>query len=285
MGLGPGQATPEEFERVVDLLEAAGTDSLWLSEHVFSAQLDPFVGVTHALARTRSLKVGTGVAVLPGRNPVLVVKQLVSLAALSPGRVLPVFGVAPARAHDRTAFPVPGPRGAVFDESLQLVRALLSGAQEFRGEFYQVQHAEMLPLPSKPLDIWIGGSAPAALRRAGRLADGWLASFITPQEAADGRREIERAADDAGRDIEDDHFGLSLAIGHAEDPALLEAARRRRPDTDPELLVARSFPHARELLQQHVHAGLSKFVVRPAGAPLDQRFLDRMSEHLLDLQN
>src|SRR5699024_613037 len=76
VGLGPGQATPEEFEQVVDLLEGAGIDSLWLSEHVFSAQLDPFVGMAHALARTSALKVGTGVAVLPGRNPVLVAKQL-----------------------------------------------------------------------------------------------------------------------------------------------------------------------------------------------------------------
>ena len=78
--------------------------------------------MAYALSRTTSLKVGTGVAVLPGRSPILVAKQLVSLARLAPKRVLPVFGLSPARPSERVAFPVPkGQRGAVFDESLELV--------------------------------------------------------------------------------------------------------------------------------------------------------------------
>jgi len=65
-------------------------------------------------AATTALKVGTGVAVLPGRSPILVAKQLASLARLAPKRVLPVFGLSPARKAERVAFPVPeGKRGAV----------------------------------------------------------------------------------------------------------------------------------------------------------------------------
>ena len=69
----------------------------------------------------------------------------------------------------------------IFDESLTLIRLLLS--QEtvtFHGEFFPVESASIGPLPARPLDIWLGGSAAGALRRVGRLGDGWLASFLTP---------------------------------------------------------------------------------------------------------
>lgn len=79
-------------------------DSLWFSELVYSPAVDPMVGMAYALARTRRLKVGTSVAVLPGRHPVLVAKQLASLAALAPKRVLPVFGLRSAIAAEREVF-------------------------------------------------------------------------------------------------------------------------------------------------------------------------------------
>src|SRR5438094_774911 len=97
VGLG-GDSGPAEFAGIVDHVERLGIDSLWLSEVVFSRQVDPFIGMAHALSRTTRLKLGTGVAVLPGRHPVLVAKQLASLAALAPARVLPAFGLQPARA-------------------------------------------------------------------------------------------------------------------------------------------------------------------------------------------
>ena len=96
ISLGPA-ATPEGLAAAVELLESARIDSLWLSEMVYGDLVEPFTGMTYALARTSHLKVGTGVAVLPGRHPVLVAKQLTSLAGLAPGRVLPVFGLKPAR--------------------------------------------------------------------------------------------------------------------------------------------------------------------------------------------
>ena len=108
---------PAQLSAAVDALEAAGVDSLWLPEMVYGSLADPFIGMAHALARTSRLKVGTGVAVLPGRHPVLVAKQLATLAGLSPRRVLPVFGLKPARPAELAAFPVPpGRRAAVFDD-------------------------------------------------------------------------------------------------------------------------------------------------------------------------
>ena len=110
----------------VDHLENSGVDSLWFSELVYTPAVDPMVGMAYALARTTRLKVGTSVVVLPGRHPVLVAKQLASLAALAPKRVLPVFGLRSAIPAERELFVVPdGERAAVFDESLQLLRSVL----------------------------------------------------------------------------------------------------------------------------------------------------------------
>lgn len=256
-----------EFEEAVGLLEAAGVDSLWLPENVYGPAVDPFTGMAFALAKTTRLKAGSGISVLPGRHPVLVAKQLASLAGLAPGRVLPVFGLQPALAAERALFPAPpGQRGAVFDEALTLLRQMLtSEVVTFSGSFFTVRDASAGPLPARPLDIWLGGSAPAGLRRVGRLADGWLGSLLTPAEAGAAVAAINAAAAGAGREVDPDHFGTSLAVAFGGIPGALAASiRRRRPDADPAALVADGWAGARRLISAFTDAGLSKFVVRPA---------------------
>jgi probable F420-dependent oxidoreductase len=93
----------DRLPAVIDRLEADGVDSLWFSELVYSPAVDPFAGMGYALGRSTRLKVGTSVAVLPGRHPVLVAKQLASLAVLGPKRMLPVFGCAPPHAPSGTS--------------------------------------------------------------------------------------------------------------------------------------------------------------------------------------
>jgi probable F420-dependent oxidoreductase len=288
IGLG-GAGGPDGFAAAVDHLEEIGVDSLWLPEMVYGPLVEPFVGMAHAVSRTSQLKVGAGLSVLPGRHPVLVAKQLASLAGLAPRRILPVFGLRPARPSELPLFPIPaGRRGAVFDEALELLRLLLrQDSVSFSGEFFAVEDASIGPRPAKPLDIWLGGSAPGALRRTGRLGDGWLASFLTPEEAAAGRRAIQEAAAAAGREIEPDHFGISLAVAIDGIPVgLIEAVRQRRPDADPATLVATGWGDARQLIEAYVAAGLSKFVIRPAATPgsLD-RFVEDFAREMMPLQN
>ena len=288
ISLGPC-ATPDGLAGALPQLESAGVDSLWLSEVVYGDLIEPLVGMTYALARTSRLKVGTGVAVLPGRHPVLVAKQLASLAALAPRRVLPVFGLRPARRQETAAFPVPGSRAAVFDESLQLLRLLLArDAVSFSGQFFSVTDATIGPRPAKPLDIWLGGSAPAGLERAGRYGDGWLASFLTPAEAEAGRRQIQAAAAAAGREIEPDHFGISLTVGEVT-ADFARLVQRRRPGLDPATLTARTWADARRLIEAYVEAGLTKFVVRPSAPPSSAAgiddFIGEFVTQLLPLQN
>ncbi|HWC78448.1 MAG TPA: TIGR03854 family LLM class F420-dependent oxidoreductase [Pseudonocardiaceae bacterium] len=287
VGLGAGTA-PAEFGGVVDRLERLGIDSLWLSEQVYSAAVDPFVGLAYALSRTSALKVGTSVAVLPGRHPVLVAKQLASLAALAPKRVLPVFGLRPARSTEHGLFPVPqGRRAAVFDESLRLLKSLLSNESvDFDGEFFSVGSARIGPLPAKPLDIWLGGTAPGGLRRVGRFGDGWLGSFLSPVDAGRAVTTIKAAAAEAGREIEEDHFGISLSL--AEDGISDELAavlRQRNPHTDPRDLIATSWSELHRQLDGYLANGLTKFVLYHRGpGPFDE-FADRFAAELLPRQN
>jgi alkanesulfonate monooxygenase SsuD/methylene tetrahydromethanopterin reductase-like flavin-dependent oxidoreductase (luciferase family) len=124
------------------------------------------------------------------------------------------------------------------------------------------------------------------LRRVGRLADGWLGSFVTPEEAADAKVQIERAAAEAGREIEEDHYGTNISViapgtPEAETAAAREPVARRRPDVDPALLVPKGWAQARSLIRRFFDAGLTKFVVRPAG-PLTSwaGFLDQFEGEL-----
>jgi probable F420-dependent oxidoreductase len=286
-GVGLGADTgPAELADVVDRIEALGIDSLWFSELVYSEAVDPFIGMAYALARTRELKVGTSVVVLPGRHPVLVAKQLASLAALAPRRVLPVFGLRSAIPAEREIFAVPeGARAAVFDESLRLLRSSLESDASFSGDFFNVTSVAVAPRPVKPLDIWLGGSAPAAFRRIGLLADGWLGSFLTPAEAV-GRMRIEEAAAEAGRVVEPDHFGINLAVSDGGLPdELLSAVRRRRPDVDPAELVADGWSQLHRMIDDYLAAGLTKFVIRPVGEDDIDGFIDRFAAELLPREN
>src|ERR1019366_6566035 len=285
VSLGPA-GTPDGFAGAVDLLEQARVDSLWLPENVYSPVVEPFTGMAFALSRTHRLKVGTGISVLPGRHPVLVAKQLASLAGLAPGRVLPVFGLQPAQAAERVLFPVPdGRRAAVFDESLTLLRLLLtSETVSFEGAFFTVSGASVGVLPAKPLDIWLGGSAPAGLRRVGRLADGGLGSLLPPGQAAGAGPTSQQGAPPRG-------LSVPVVLDGMPDP-LAASIRRRRPDADPAALVPVGWDGARRLIEQYVEAGLSKFVIRPAAAlPAEngpgsfEPFTDAFVRELVPLQN
>ncbi|ALG07083.1 TIGR03854 family LLM class F420-dependent oxidoreductase [Kibdelosporangium phytohabitans] len=283
VGLGPH----DDFIEAIDHAEQLGIDSLWFSEVVFGEHADPFIAMAYALSRTTKLKVGTGVAVLPGRSPVLVAKQVATLAALAPKRVLPVFGLRPARTPERQVFPAPrGERGALFDETMVVVRQLLTQESvTFQGRFHTLDNASVRPRP-KRMDIWLGGSARAGLERTGRLADGWLGSFLTPGQALLARRTVEAAAREAGREIEADHYGISIAL--AEDgipPALAQAARSRQPNIDPAEVVPGSWEAAQDLIERYIEAGLTKFVIRPAGEVRTIRpFLDDFAAKLKPLE-
>ena len=147
----------------------------------------------------------------------------------------------------------------------------------FHGQFFSVDDASVGPLPAKPLDIWLGGSAPRCAAAGRRVGDGWLASFLTPAEAARGRAQIQAAAAAAGREVEPDHFGISLAVGKLT-PETVRAIERRRPGVDPAALAPSDWSAARRMIDEYVAAGLSKFVVRPAALSADSGAMEQFIE-------
>ena len=116
-GLGvQGLRDDTSFGELVDGLEERGFDSLWLSERLTGDAPDPMVGLAYAAGRTRKLKLGTSVQVLPGRNPAVVAKEWASLDRLSGGRTLPAFGLGVANPAEQQAFGVArDERAAWFD--------------------------------------------------------------------------------------------------------------------------------------------------------------------------
>jgi len=126
------------FLDVVDALERLRFDSLWLSERIGGEAPDPLVAMSFAAARTTRLKFGMSVMVLPGRNPVVLAKELATLDRMSDGRLLPAFGLGAADPQEQQAFGVErGKRARMFNEALAVVRSCWKDETvTFHGEHY-----------------------------------------------------------------------------------------------------------------------------------------------------
>jgi probable F420-dependent oxidoreductase len=292
VGYGLGNLRPLEGDRLGALAEAIehhGFDSLWLSERISGPAPDPMLGLTFAAARTKRIKLGTSVQVLPGRSPARVAKSWATLDALSGGRALPAFGLGIAHPVEQQAFGVArGERAAIFDEALPLIRRLWEeDAVDHDGTHFHYEGMTVLPKPAKRLDVWLGGKAPSELRRVGKLADGWLASFSTPEDCKAGRDAIEEATAAAGRSIDDDHFGAMVFYTHDTIPErVMEMLTARNPSADPSDLVAHGWAALRELCDRYVAVGFSKLVLVPFTEPNDwDDELARGAEAVLPIQN
>lgn len=291
-GVGGGVASgdPEAFATVVDGLERLGFDSLWVAERASGPALDPVVAMTFAAARTARLKIGPSVMVLPGRNPVLLAKAMASLDRISNGRLLPAFGLGVADAAEHQAFGVARmDRAAWFNEALPLMRRLWTEDEvEHHGPRFHVDAARVDVKPvQQPLDVWMGGIAPSELRRVGRLGDGWLPSFVTPDDVRDGIAAIKQHAGEADREIDPEHYGALLTYTDGPLPdRFLELIKLRQPDKNPGDLVATSRHELRSRIEAFVETGASKFVVMPLGEPPDWNAeIEALAGDLLPLQD
>jgi probable F420-dependent oxidoreductase len=286
VGSAGASSTPEALAELVTGLDQLGFDSLWLSEVLTGPVLDPVVGLAWAAASNPRLKLGTTM-LLPGRNVLRLAKQLASLDVLCRGRLLVTLVPGLTYAPERDAIGVePKRRGAVIDEALPLLRRLWAGELvSHDGAAGTFRDVKLWPLPvQQPLEVWLGGTVPAALERCGRLSDGWLPSLCTPEEAALGRVVIDEAAARAGRAISREHFGMSIGYARAPiDPATARTMAARRPRSLE--LTPVGLPALRERLERFIDVGFSKFVVRPVAAPASWREeLEALSTAVGDLQ-
>ncbi|MFZ0041592.1 MAG: LLM class flavin-dependent oxidoreductase [Solirubrobacteraceae bacterium] len=250
-----------------EALETAGFDGIWLSDLPVSPVLDPVLGLALVAGRTRRLRLGANVVPL-GRNPFLLAKELAQLDQVSDGRLLLSFVTGIGQATEREALALgDAGRGAVLEEVLGLLRAWWAGETvDHRSDRWSLRGVASPVRPVQdPLEVWLGGRGPKNLDRVGRIADGWLGAQVTPSEARTARERIQESAERAGREVDPEHFGLSIAYAHTSpDPELLRRMAGRRPDVDPLTLIPVGRRQLRAFIGEYVRAGLTKFVVRPA---------------------
>ncbi|WP_380282243.1 LLM class F420-dependent oxidoreductase [Kitasatospora purpeofusca] len=190
---------PVETARLARLAEELGYRSWWAGDHVVLPSprlpdspmaptdpiLDPLVHLSYVAALTERIELGTGILILPQRNPVVLAKQVASLDVLSGGRLL--LGVAPGYLEpEMAAVGVRlSERGARTDEYLDAMRQLWTEPEPaFHGRYADFEHVDAHPRPVRPDGprIVIGGHSPAAYRRAVRKGHGWIGNGSSPED-------------------------------------------------------------------------------------------------------
>ena len=292
LGTRSSATDPKTLGNLATSLEEFGFDSLWFSERVSGTGLDPLVAMSWIAARTEKLKFGPSVMVLPGRNPVLLAKSFASLDRVSNGRVLPAFGLGAVNLAEHQAFGLARKdRSPWFDEALPLMRRLWEeDSVSHSGQRFQLTDVRVKPKPiQKPLDIWLGGIAPSELKRVGRLGDGWLPSFCTPNDIAEAIPKIDQHSISANREVIDrEHFGVLIiytADGSIPDQ-IVQAVQSRRPELKAEDIIVHDRKELSTRIQEFIAVGASKFILTPYVEPEDwEQELSCLAEETLHLQN
>jgi alkanesulfonate monooxygenase SsuD/methylene tetrahydromethanopterin reductase-like flavin-dependent oxidoreductase (luciferase family) len=219
MFLPAGLAGPQSAA-FLDQVAAAGIDHVGVGDHVSFAGIG-FDGLVQAAALAMlhpTLPVYTGIYLLPLRHPVLVARQLCDIAALAPGRLIFGVGIGGEDRHEVAICGVdPATRGRRMDEALTALRGLLTGAPtSCDGEFFRFRDAVVGPPPAAQ-PIIVGGRSDAAIRRAGRLGDGWLGIWNSPRRFAAAVQLAAEEADRAGRADPPRRHGMQVWCGFGPD--------------------------------------------------------------------
>src|SRR5262249_14573402 len=199
--VGPWRPEIDELCKLVELIDRSGYDSLWVGDHVAFALpiLDPFLQLAQAAVVSRRLQLGTAVYLLPLRPPAPVAKQVATLDHLTEGRLIFGVGVGGEFPKEYEVCGVPlKERGARLSEAIPILRKLWSGAPASHpgGRYPAFDGVAMQPPPRQPggPPIWFGGRSEGALRRTGRLGDGWLSYVVTAEMYAAALEKIAAAA-------------------------------------------------------------------------------------------
>jgi alkanesulfonate monooxygenase len=281
--VGPSE-TPDidGILRYAERAEALGFESLWAWDHIILGVepsfpiLDSVGTLTAIAARTSRVKLGTGVLVLPLRNPTLAAKALGTLDVISKGRL--ILGVAAgwyAREFDAVGVPFKR-RGRLFERNLDLlVKLWTEDRVTLRVDEHNLRDAVMRPRPvqhPRP-PILVGGYVDAVLKRAATMGDGWLTYFYTPESYRRSWDKIEAFARDAGRDPKTLTGTNQLAILVGRSRAETETPMRHWLQTEWDVAawsestiehaIRGSVDECVEQLRAHVAAGVDRLILVP----------------------
>jgi probable F420-dependent oxidoreductase len=245
--LGSANATPEVMRAVGQEAEERGFESLWVAEHVVlfdeydsaypydtsgrfpgagdSGLLEPFTALTYLAAVTERIRLGTGICLVPQRNPVYTAKAVTDVDSLSGGRVEFGVGVGWLR-EEFDALGVPFERrGRRTDEYLAAMRSLwCDEVSEYHGELYDLRPCRMYPKPVQQPHppIHVGGESDAALRRVARLGQGWFSFGRLPEDLPPALERLDAALAAEGRTRDD----ITLTVSPYLHPVTPESVRR-----------------------------------------------------------
>ncbi|MDW8120130.1 MAG: LLM class F420-dependent oxidoreductase [Chloroflexota bacterium] len=239
--MGPVASTAL-VEEAVSEAEQLGYASLWVSDHIVlpsrsasrypyraggvfplaphEPMLEPLATLAYTAALTRRIRLGISVLIIPYRNPVLTAKMLATIDVLSGGRVILGAGIGWLEEEFIALGADYRHRGAVTEEYLMLMRALWQGRETtFHGRFYRVEGIWSVPRPAQgTIPVWIGGTSPAALRRAARWGDGWHGIRLSPPEVAQARQALATALQEQGRSLTGFTISLRCTLQVTESP-------------------------------------------------------------------
>jgi probable F420-dependent oxidoreductase len=208
-----GFADVQTLVGLAERADALGFDSVWAHDHVFNVghvldriggrpYYEPLTLLSYVAARTKRVKLGTSVLVLPYHNPIRLAKIAATLDVLSGGRLILGIGVG-AIENEMEAMGTPfKERGKFTDEAITVMRTLWSEEDpRFVGKYSQFAGMKFSPKPTqKPIPIVVGGVSHAAIRRAARTGDGWQPIGLTPEKLKQGIAVLREEARAAGRD-------------------------------------------------------------------------------------
>jgi len=236
-------ADPAVAAKVAAAAEAAGFESLWTGEHVVLPDpqvppspappatpiLDPAVALAFLAAHTRTIRLGTGIVILPQRNPLVLAKQLASLDVLSKGRLIFGIGVGYLKPEfDALGIPFEK-KGARSEEYLAAMLALWTMEKPaFEGQFVSFAGIQAMPRPvQKPHpEIVFGGHTPEAFRRAARLAKGWYGFALDLDKTRACIDGLKKACAAVGRSFADVEVSITPAPEHERPVLDVETAKR-----------------------------------------------------------
>ena len=220
-------ADPGTMVRVAHIAEEAGWESIWTGEHLVVADpqrppspvtpgthfVDQVASLSFLAAHTSTIRLGTGIVILPQRNPIVLAKELASVDVLSGGRLEAGFGVGYVPAEFEAIGVSFSERGARTDEYLDAMRALWRGDPTFDGRFTSWDGVEASPRPATPSGppVHVGGSVPSTWQRVVRRAHGWYGFLTTLESTANAIASIQAVEVDLDRPVDLGPVGLSVS--------------------------------------------------------------------------
>ena len=279
-----GMPTPETIVHVAEKAEDWGLDSFWLSDHLLSPspELDVVATLAVLASRTSRIKLGPSVLLLNLRHPLTVAKSFATLDYYSHGRMVMAVGTGANLADYAATGIALETRGRRLDEGVEVLRKVWTQSNvSHHGRFFNFDNVTLEPHPARrtnndsgTIDIWVGGKSEGALRRTARMADGYFASFLTPEEFARNMAAIRGYAAEYGRANARIESGLILLcrLGPTRERAKsdLEPVVRSLDRGGEEFFSRTVFGSPQDIIErvdQYIAVGLDKFVLWPVAEP------------------